>query len=397
MKIGIIGAGTASAISVLVMIQSLKRSDFKDIELYCISDPSKPTAQVGESTSGLVHDTMRDVLDVGFLEELEEYDGTLRYFTKYCWADANGNDFSVRYYTPGLHLNSDKWSNYVFKKLTKKYNFFHEVFDEILSIENQNDHAVVQGKNETYVFDYVIDCTGSPTADELASDNYITDVFQSVNSVILYPDFKDYKENNTFAYVHRNGWMFGVPLTLRKAFGYCYNKDFTSYEEAVKDFSEIKDIDASTLRNFSWKPYRKSQAIDGRILAMGNRLYLYEPQQAMPLHYYALLSDCFIGGIINNVPNEALNYGVNKFNNDAMEDIQNLMALNYCGDNKIDSPFWNALKVRSVDHLKQSTRWQNWLNEVETSGNITGYYPADVSMMTSYLKGYNVDLTKLKA
>jgi hypothetical protein len=397
MKIGIIGAGTASAISVLIMIQTLTRGKFTDVELYCLSDPTKPTAQVGESTSGLVHDTMRDVLGVGFLEELEKYDGTLRYYTKYFWADANGNDFTIRYYTPGLHLNSDKWSNYVFKKLVEKYSYFHEIFDEVLSVENQENHVLVKGKADNYTFDFVIDCSGSPKAEELDSDTYITDVFQSVNSVILNPDFKDYQENNTSAYVHRNGWMFGVPLTLRKAFGYCYNKEFTSYEDAVKDFSEIKGIDASTLRNFSWRPYRKARAIDGRILSMGNRLYLYEPQQAMPLHYYALLSDCFIDGVLNKASVDEMNHVINKFNNEAMEDIQNLMALNYCGDNKIDSPFWNALKLRSVAHLKKSARWQKWLAEVEATGEITGYYPTDVSMMTAYLKGYKIDLTTLKA
>ena len=396
MKIGIIGAGTASAISILIMIQAVQRNKSQHIEFYCISDPSKPTARVGESTSALVHDTMRDVLGVEFLEDLEVYDGTLRYYTKYFWSEANGNDFSIRYHSPGLHLNSEKWSDYVFKKLIEKYDFFHQVFDEIASIENQSGRAVVQGKSEVYVFDYIIDCTGSPTAAELASDAYITDVFQSVNSVILNPDFKDYGENNTSAYVHPNGWMFGVPLTLRKAFGYCYNNEFTSYEEAVKDFSHIKGIDASTLRNFSWIPYRKAQAIDERILAMGNKLYLYEPQQAMPLHYYALITSCFIDGILNNVPNDVLNQVINKFNNEAMEDISNLMALNYCGENHIDSVFWNALKQRSTDHLKKSKRWQNWLKEVETAGKIIGYYPADVSMMTSYIKGFKIDLATLK-
>jgi Tryptophan halogenase len=393
MKIGVIGAGTASAIAILTIINSLKRHNRTDIEIYCISDPSKPTTQVGESTSGLVHETMRAVLEIDFAEDLEMYDGTMRYYTNYFWADANGNDFTIYYDKPGLHLNSDKWSEYIFKKLGEKYDFFHRVFDEITEI---NQFEVV-GKNANYDFDYIIDCTGSPNSDELNSDAYITDVFQSVNSVILYPHFQNYKENNTFAYVHKNGWMFGVPLTLRKAFGYCYNNSITSYQEAVDDFSKIKGINASTLRNFSWKPYRKTLALDGKILAMGNKLYLFEPQQAMPLHYYALVANCFIDGILHGAPANVLSSVINKFHDDAMEDIQNLMALNYCGENTIDSNFWKTIKLQATNHLKKSPRWQQWLTEVETEGKITGYSPVDPSMMKSYIKGFNIDLSSLKA
>lgn len=395
MNIGIIGAGTASAITILTFIKQATQHS-KNIKITCIHNPSIATAQVGESTSALVYDTMREILNVDFLEDLDEYDGTLRYYTRFNWSNATGEDFSIFYHYPGIHLNSDKWGSYVFRKLKEKYSWFNEVHDSIVTVEQYNSQVTVIGNNSTYNFDFLVDCRGMPTIAELESDDYETDVFQSVNSVILFPDFKKYDECFTSSYVHSNGWMFGVPLQHRKAFGYLYNKTITSYEDAVVDFSAVKNIDASTLRNFSWQQYYKRNAIDGRILFMGNKLYFMEPQGAIPLHYYELLAEGVINGLLNNVDVEQLNHVVNKFNRDAMENIQNLIAFSYCGDTNIDSEFWNTIKERAREKLRNSENWQTWMKTVDDTSSILGYAPADSSMMRSYIKGFNINLETLR-
>ena len=398
MNIGIIGAGTASAICILTILNSIKnnRTNIDNVTITCISDPTKPTAQVGESTSGLVYSIMQNVLDLDFNQDLDLYDGTLRYYTRYNWDDASSRDFSVCYHTPGIHLNSEKWSTYIFEKLKIKYDNFTEIHDEIISIDQQNDMAQCHGKLETYNFNFLIDCRGTPTEDELNSDDYNIDVFETVNSVILFPDFKNYNEVFTSSYVHDNGWMFGVPLQHRKAFGYLYNNKVTSYDEAVEHFSKLKNVDAGKLRNFSWKPYHKKKAMDGRILSVGNRLYLYEPQQAIPLHYYALYIETFVGGLARNLSLEKLNWGVNKFNNDMLENIRNLLAFSYSGKNKINSKFWHGLRSKSISLLQNSNNWQAWLTTVEQQNKILGYAPADASMMRTYIKGFDIDLTETK-
>jgi hypothetical protein len=220
------------------------------LSITCIHDPNKPTAQVGESTSGAIYSIMRNVLDLEFKEDLDLFDGTLRYYTQYTWSQASGNDFSVHYDSPGIHLNSEKWSSYVFEKLKIKYENFTEIHDDILSTRYLENSASAHSKDNSYTFDFLIDCRGTPTPAELDSDEYVVECFETVNSVILFPDFKNYQEEFTSSYVHENGWMFGVPLQHRKAFGYLYNNKSTSYEEAIEHFSKLKNIDASTLRNF---------------------------------------------------------------------------------------------------------------------------------------------------
>jgi len=398
MNIGILGAGTASAICIMTMLNMVKmgQTTIDKLSITCIHDPNKPTAQVGESTSGAIYSIMRNALDLAFKEDLDLFDGTLRYYTQYNWGQASGNDFPVHYDSPGIHLNSEKWSSYVFEKLKAKYKHFTEIHDAILSTQQLENSASAHSKDNSYTFDFLIDCRGTPTPTELDSDKYVVECFETVNSVILFPDFKNYQEAFTSSYVHENGWMFGVPLQHRKAFGYLYNNKSTLYEEAVEHFSKLKNIDASTLRNFSWKPYHKKTAMDDRVLYMGNRLYLYEPQQAIPLHYYVLLTTTFIKGINAGVSIEQLNCGINEFNNIMLENIRNLLAFSYCGKNNIDSKFWNELRSRSLHLLQTSDNWQSWLDNVDKKSTMLGYAPTDASMMKTYLKGFSVDLNNTR-
>jgi hypothetical protein len=136
--------------------------------------------------------------------------------------------------------------------------------------------------------------------------------------------------------------------------------------------------------------------MDGRVLSMGNRLYLYEPQQAIPLHYYVLLTNTFIKGINSGASIEQLNRGINEFNTVVLENIRNLLAFSYCGKNNIDSKFWNDLHDRSIQLLQTSDNWQSWLDNVDKKSTMLGYAPADASMMKTYLKGFSVDLNNTR-
>jgi hypothetical protein len=43
-------------------------------------------------------------------------------------------------------------------------------------------------------YDYIIDCRGTPTDDILNNGSYSFPDFETVNSVLIYPDFKKYNE-----------------------------------------------------------------------------------------------------------------------------------------------------------------------------------------------------------
>jgi hypothetical protein len=395
MKIGIIGAGSTSAVALLQVIKfdSAFRNGF---QVQCINDPNIPIAKVGESTSPPVFNLLKNVLNLEW-PDLSEFHGTLRYYTKYYWEPATGQDFSVYHAYAGIHLDSQEFSKYVFRELKSRFPFFSEISDTVVKLE-QNEYSVaVHGNDRVYEFDYVIDCRGTPSDEVLDSDEYETDnIFRSVNSAILYPDFVNkYDEPFTSSYVHKNGWMFGVPLQHRKTFGYLYNNTITSKEEASNHFAELKGIDTSNLSKFTWRQYYKKQAMTGRVFTLGNKLYFFEPHQALPLHYYSASTEQFMKMLIENAPPEVVAQSVNNMNQIRMEQMQDMIALNYVCENKLESDFWNYQRPRAIEHLKNSHHWQEYIQECKTQGKICRFSFHPEIIMQFYINGYKINLDNL--
>jgi hypothetical protein len=389
-KIGFIGAGTASSIGLLALFHKIQSYNFTDIETTLIHNPQIPITHVGEGGSVMLTNILKDVLEFDYRTDCDDIDATLKWGGKYFWEEASGNNFNVRYGSvPALHFNSQKFSAWAIEKITSKFKNHSNIEDNILDIKQDNATVKLIGENQNYTFDYVIDCRGTPTAEELASDLYDVPEFVGVNSVILYQDLSNYNENYTSAYVHDNGWMFGIPLTFRKAFGYCYNNQITSEEEAIEKFSKLKNIDASQCRRFSWKQYYRKQVIDNRVLFLGNKLYFFEPHQALPLHYYAIMMYTFVDYILLGTnTNEELN----QFHIDSMLTVQNLIAINYAGKNSINSKFWNQIQPLAIQKLKNSPEFNQWAELSYKKMNYEKYWTLNSTIMKSYFKGYDIDI-----
>jgi Tryptophan halogenase len=398
MQIGIIGAGAAGAVASLAMADRFLHEGFsyQPFQITCIHDENIPIAQVGEGISPSVIAIMQSVLGLDFFEFLDDVDGTPRYFSRYHMGDLlkDAENFHLWHMRPGAHVNSQKFSKYITDNLAKRHSFFSKVNDSVVSIEQNDDFVTVTCKNNSYKFDYILDCRGNPTADDFASGAYVTDPFESVNAVILYPDFKKYEEPYTSVHFHDNGWMFGVPLQHRKAWGFLYNKKFLTKEQAGEKYSKLKNIDTTDLLKLSWDPYYKKKALDGRILALGNKLYFFEPHHAIPLHYYLNLVAKFIHEIFQ--PPEKLGFLINAIHLNQMEQIQDIIALNYIIEHDLDSDFWNYIRPRAIERLKNSKCFQVWINRCQEHNRFFDYSTHDGFIMEYYIKGYNIDLNLLK-
>jgi hypothetical protein len=320
--------------------------------------------------------------------DLKELDGTVRWFSRYYWKDASGKDFDVPYKTHGLHINSKKFSQWVIKKLQERNSNYSVIEDHITEIKQTSRNVFVKGNN-TYTFDFIIDCRGTP---EL-TDEYAVPEFVGVNSAILFPDFKNYDEEFTSAYFHKNGWMFGVPLSTRKTFGYLYNSSITTDDEAKLDFSQKYNIE--NYRFIKWKQYYRKKAIDNRVLYMGNKLYLFEPHQAIPLHYYITLTGELLDSIRECDNIRQINTRVNNYHTKNIEEIQDLIALNYQGTCKSPSPFWDYAMKSSESRLKKSNKFLKWVDTTSTT-QWDGYWEHSYHLMKEYCEGFNIDLTKFK-
>jgi hypothetical protein len=266
-----------------------------------------------------------------------------------------------------------------------------------LDIQQNEKHAIVVCENKIFEYDYVIDCRGTPKKEEFETGDYVYSDFETVNSAIIYPEFKSYDEDYTGVTFHKNGWMFGIPLQHRKSFGYLYNGDITSKEKALDHFKLLKpELEQDKLRYLNWKHYYRKKAMDGRILYMGNKLYFFEPVMGLPLHYYTLVCE----GLLNHLFDYfKLNCDIAPYINTLHEadisKIQDLIAFNYVGENNMKTDFWIETKQKGINRLRNSSRFKEWADCVIENNFVKPYFPHNWEIMIQYLKGYKIDLNKV--
>ena len=404
MKICVIGYGSAAATSLIAIDQFIKERNLKTVEVTCIHDPKTPTIKVGESTSAKFAETVAGLFGITnlynnkkeFIKIINNFDGTLKQGTKFYWKKAHGNNFTINLSEQsfGLHLNSITFGSFIIKYIKKKNSYFNIIKTKVKDLtQDGNGVKVYCGKN-VYEYDFVIDCRGSPEKTDL-KDYSLPDT-DFVNSVILYSKpVKNKTDNYTSATVHRNGWMFSIPLRNKTTWGYLYNNKITSSKEAIKEFSRIKKIKASKLRSFFWNQQFKKQAMEGRVLSLGNRLNLLEPTGALALHYYlklllTVLPDIMHedGNYINFTYTSAI---ANRFHLESIQKMQDIIAINYCGMNNIKSAFWDYAKRKSNERLKNSADFKRWLHNYRNN-RLTSYWDFSYNYFLSYINGYRINL-----
>ena len=393
-RLGVIGCGTASLISIISVLSHCKLNNWLErIKIECIYDPNIPMLTVGEGISPSFHHVLKSTL--GFnMDDLAKVDGTIRWGGRHFWEENLGKEFNVMYGSEGIHINSEKFSKYLLTKVNEIFpDNFTEYHDNVTNVVHEDDKVKLISNKNTYVYDYVIECTGSPTDVELASSAYEFPDFESVNSVVIFPEFKIYDEQYTTNLFHQNGWMFGIPLRHRKAFGYLYNNSITSKEEAIIHFKKLKpDIEVEKLRSLNWKHYYKKEAMQDKVLSMGNKLYFFEPAQGLPLHYCFHISSLFADLICNNFfsPIDISSY-INLYHNIHMQKIQDLIALNYAGENNMNSNFWQTTKEKARIRLKDSDRFREWCKNNIDLGYISQYCFHTDHLMRQYIEGFNIN------
>jgi len=331
MKFVIVGAGTAASISCSILLYK-----FPHAEVVCYYDSTKPTIQVGESSTPFLAEMLFHTLGISAFD-LHKFKGTAKYGLRF------DNWSAEPFYHPfanvlGIHFDSSLFSEFVLTELLKRYNNFKMIDQNIEDLDSLDA-------------DYIIDCRGFP---ELNDDYQLTDI-ETVNSVLLKVHNKYYDEQYTNHYAHENGWMFGIPLTHRKTFGYLYNSNITSSEDAKKDFNNL--IDGDITRELSWKSFYKKEALSGRVLANGNRAVFIEPLQAMSLHFY-MENINNLGNLILHKTFENEN-GFNNHYNNRIQEMLDILSFHYyhnSGPYK-DSKFWKQTKNACASRSLKVKRW----------------------------------------
>lgn len=259
MKIAIIGKGTSAIITALRLIQ-----DDHDVEFFY--DPKQNPLSVGESTTPHIQGLILSSLDISIGELADagivSYKNGIKY---YDW----GKGGSFRHHFHGgevaFHFESGILNPFIHNHLENELDIRYHG-ERVEGYEIHEDSVNVNG----YDFDFVVNCAGWNDESE-----YYKPVFETVNSAILYTKESIDDPTYTLHTATPDGWEFGLPFPDRgiTKCGYLYNNKLSDPQIEGK--------------RISWTPRFAKKLIQNRFEACnGNRLFFFEPLEALSLMYY---------------------------------------------------------------------------------------------------------------
>tara|TARA_E500000305_G_C4025123_1_gene241300 strand:+ start:947 stop:2092 length:1146 start_codon:yes stop_codon:yes gene_type:complete len=357
MKIAVLGTGTVGVMSVLHFLRYLDNS-----EITCIYNPNKKILGIGESSNVQLPHLLYHSVKYNVFINSDELSSTVKLGVLY------KNWRKKEFISPilptnyAMHFDNFALSEKMFDRAKKIYGKRFKILNKDIREIKQNDKEVTilfnKGKK---TYDYVIDCRGYP--EDYSNYHMITSlpINRAFVNLIPKPGNWDY----TYHYAHKNGWMFGIPLTHRQGWGYLFNDKITSEQEAVNEINQIfkSNKTKKDLRDFNFKPYRAKKFLEGRIIKNGNRAIFYEPMEALSGVYYDGLNKFFYDYINKQIDQET----VNEILDVKAKQYENFICYVYNQGSIYKTKFWKDVKKSTDKHLKNNEIWNKTLNTLNNN------------------------------
>ena len=351
-KLLVIGVGSAGIITLGQMLFSLD----DNWEVHSVHDPKIPILGVGEATSTNAPLAFFKGLDFNITYDAEELSATRKYGVKYTNWRPHTFDSLIVPPNYALHFDNTRLKDFGFKRLKQKHpTRFKTIEGTVEYFRNVNQGVEVKINDTIYTYDYVIDCSGFPK--DYTGYNMVD---LPINHALVAGVQKPGDWNYTHHWAHKNGWMFGIPLTHRQGWGYLYNDTITDKDDALDDMASIIKVPKEELqvREYVFKPYHATtNLIEGRILKNGNRFMFFEPMEALSMEYYVVLNMQYVK-LINGLTNS------NQVIKDTLFEVSGLINFYrymYHGGSTYDSAFWRITKENTKNHLLNSKYWNEMI------------------------------------
>ena len=334
MEVAVIGRGTAAIVTSLQLI----RYGHKVSIFY---DPFLKPINVGESSTPIFVNLIEDVLNIkkSKLVDLGIFSDKVG-INFVDWG--KGNQFYHNFFTGDIaaHFQTEAFNQYIHQLLQER-NLIEYYPHKVNDIKFENDKAVLDNK---FSFDFVVSCTG------WADDDCDDTIIESVNSVVLFrKNYEQYCKEHTLHLATEDGWQFGIPFPKENIFkcGYLFNNNFISEKEV------IDKIDGEYYQSFTWQAKSSKTMIKNDFHATnGNRLFFFEPLEALTLHYFV---EC--GRLICDYLDSRCDINKDRINSlyeRAMYENQMTLAYVYHFGTVHDSKYWKHIKEKSIQLLNGS-------------------------------------------
>jgi tryptophan halogenase len=317
-KIAIVGAGNAACATALCLYDHVY--DLIDkITIYY--DPSIPIEKVGQATTLNFANYIWTVLGINWHEKNNLIKSTYKSGILYeNWGKKNEEIFHpFPLDSVAIHFVPNLLS-----KLVLECGLFDVVEKNIEDPEKEIDA------------DFIFDCRGKNKRELKLYDKLIN----PLNHVIVGKDPNpDLKLNYTRCVATPNGWTFAIPNYDSVSYGYLFNHNITSIEDATINFFEMFDVNLSF--EFEFENYIAKNCFYGeRTILNGNRLCFLEPLEATSVSYYLWVAEKSIEHIFGGANRKYCNNQIRS----EMYKIQNFILWHYQYGSKYDTPFWRYAK-----------------------------------------------------
>jgi len=358
-KLVVIGRGTGGAITAACFDNLL--SDDWIIEWHY--DSSIQTQAVGEGLNILPCVSLNQTVKIEH-HDLIKIDGTFKSgIFKKNWG-SNSKGFFHTFMAPAIawHINAVKLQNYIFEylKSSKRIKYFD-----------------CNSKIEEIDADYVIDCSGRPTQEQLDKDFVIAD-YIPVNAVHVTQCFWDVpKFQYSLTSAHKGGWYFGIPLQNRCAIGMMYNKNFNTLDEIKEEANLIIEenglTSSNTTNSFQFTNYYKKINFFEKHAYNGNASFFLEPLEATTIGQI-VANNILISRFLNKeIDLDTANFLYNR----DLEETSAMILLHYYAGSVFNNKFWDyaqeTAKTKLFDLVSKSDRLQRILKE--TYAEFNGEHP----------------------
>tara|TARA_B100000401_G_scaffold290704_1_gene199023 strand:- start:40 stop:1134 length:1095 start_codon:yes stop_codon:yes gene_type:complete len=321
-KIAIVGAGNAGCITALHFYKHLRDSgDLEKFEISMYHSPDDhPIEKVGQGTTLTVPRLIADSLNMNWHDN--PIGATFKSGILYeGWGKKQEEIFSPFIdMGVGIHFVPNKLSKTVLDS-----GFFKIKEKVVKNPEDEIDANVI------------FDCRGRHNRD---LDNY-DNLINPLNTVILSKKFeKDHDLTYTRCVATPNGWTFVIPNQDSVSYGYLYNKEITSKDDAIADFTTRFNLDYITDTLYFDNYVAKNFKVGERTILQGNMYGFIEPLEATSLGLYISLCRCAWDGIFKKHTFDKCNVHIKE----KMIEVQNMILWHYQFGSRYDTPFWDYAK-----------------------------------------------------
>jgi len=362
-KIAVIGVGSAGILCISHLLTYLTR----DYQVVSIHNPMIDIVGIGESTNPKFVESLVKSCNFNVLLDLQDLDGTHKFGTMFKkWREHDIMNPLIGG-TCAIHFNTHKLKEFILPKLQEMHgDKFKQVAGNVTRVESFNNYAEVEVDGVIEKYDYVIDCRGFPKD---YTDYNICDLPVNrcaVHNIMTPGDWK-----YTGHRAHKNGWMFEIPLSSRKSYGYLYNDSITTKEEALEDFSQEIGVPVENLDNIEYKfqSYYANKIFDGRVMKNGNSAIFFEPMAANSLWIYGKLIALFMDYVYGNMSVEQINYNFT----DAAKQVEEIICYFYHGGSNYDTKFWRITKELTNKKLQAGKNLQRCIDGFKFNNHIGVY------------------------